>query len=256
VGWCWKENIGSFDLILRTTDGGATWMNQSIIDEHILLSIYFTNEMVGTAAGRYIGDYGEGEILRTTDGGITWTIQYTLRGTYFKGVCFTDADNGTVVGSNQMRGSMPAGYIFRTTNGGATWIDQSSGITQHLNAVCFTDANTGTVVGYSGTILRTTNGGTLVENQPGVPQQYLLSQNYPNPFNPITTITYELLKSSEVTLTVYDVLGREVSVLVNEKRNAGVHEVKFDGSNLASGIYFYRLKAGTYINTKKLVLLK
>jgi Secretion system C-terminal sorting domain len=68
----------------------------------------------------------------------------------------------------------------------------------------------------------------------------LLSQNFPNPFNPSTTIKYELPKSSEVTLSVYDMLGRQVSMLVNDRRSAGVHEVKFDGSNLASGVYFYR----------------
>jgi hypothetical protein len=85
---------------------------------------------------------------------------------------------------------------------------------------------------------------------------YLLYQNYPNPFNPSTTIKYELPKSSDVRLSVYDILGREVSVLVNERREAGVHEVKFEGSNLASGVYFYRLQAGTYMETRKLLLVR
>jgi hypothetical protein len=88
------------------------------------------------------------------------------------------------------------------------------------------------------------------------PRQYELSQNYPNPFNPSTTIKFELPKASHVSLTVYDILGREVTVLVNEKRDAGVHEVKFDGSNLASGVYFYRLKAGDIVQSKRLLLLK
>jgi hypothetical protein len=83
-----------------------------------------------------------------------------------------------------------------------------------------------------------------------------LAQNYPNPFNPATTITYELPIASQVTLSVYDVLGREVSVLVNGRKNAGVHEVKFDGVNLPSGVYFYRLQAGDFCQSKKLVLLK
>jgi chitinase len=75
----------------------------------------------------------------------------------------------------------------------------------------------------------------------GVPTVFMLYQNYPNPFNPSTTIKFDLPTSSQVTLSVYDVLGRQVSVLVNERRNAGVHEVKFDGSNLASGVYFCRV---------------
>jgi hypothetical protein len=83
-----------------------------------------------------------------------------------------------------------------------------------------------------------------------------LSQNYPNPFNPSTTIKFELPKSTMVRLSVYDMLGREVSVLVNERREAGVHEVKFDASGLSSGVYFYRLTAGTFVQARKLLLLK
>jgi len=83
-----------------------------------------------------------------------------------------------------------------------------------------------------------------------------LEQNYPNPFNPSTTITYALPKSSDVRLSVYDILGREVSVLVNERRDAGVHEVKFDGTNLASGVYMYRIQAGGFVQVKRLLLLR
>ena len=83
-----------------------------------------------------------------------------------------------------------------------------------------------------------------------------LYDNYPNPFNPSTTIKFDLPKSSQVNLKVYDILGREVSVLVNEKREAGAYEVKFDGSALASGMYFYRIQAGSFVQTKKLLLLK
>ncbi len=89
-----------------------------------------------------------------------------------------------------------------------------------------------------------------------LPVECTLFQNFPNPFNPATTIRFQLPGSSDVRLTVFDVLGREVSVLVNEKRNAGVYEVKFDGSNLASGMYFYRLQAGNLVQTRKLLLLR
>ncbi len=85
---------------------------------------------------------------------------------------------------------------------------------------------------------------------------YRVLQNYPNPFNPSTTIKFELPKSSEVRLSVYDMLGREVTVLVNERRDAGVHEVKFDASGLSSGVYFYRLQAREFVSTKRMVVLK
>jgi hypothetical protein len=85
---------------------------------------------------------------------------------------------------------------------------------------------------------------------------YALEQNYPNPFNPNTTIQYELPNASEVRLTVFNVLGQEAVTLVNETKPAGIHTVQLDGSRLASGLYFYRLQAGQYVEMKKLVLLK
>ena len=88
------------------------------------------------------------------------------------------------------------------------------------------------------------------------PSVISLSQNYPNPFNPSTTITYKLPQSSVVRLSVFDMLGREVSTLVDERREAGVHEVRFDASGLSSGVYFYRLKAASYVETKTLLLVR
>jgi hypothetical protein len=97
---------------------------------------------------------------------------------------------------------------------------------------------------------------TAVGNNPAVPGIVAMQQNYPNPFNPSTTITYELPKTSVVRLSVFDMLGCEVSVLVNERREAGHHEVKFDGSKLASGVYLYRIQAGSYVETRKLLRVK
>ncbi|MCC6398223.1 MAG: T9SS type A sorting domain-containing protein, partial [Bacteroidetes bacterium] len=85
---------------------------------------------------------------------------------------------------------------------------------------------------------------------------YVLAQNYPNPFNPGTTIRYELPKPSDVRLTIFDMLGRVVSVIVDERREAGVHEVRFDASGLTSGVYLYRLQAGDFVQTRRLLLLK
>ena len=94
------------------------------------------------------------------------------------------------------------------------------------------------------------------ESEDPGPLTYALHQNFPNPCNPTTMIRYQLPVSGEVRLVVYDVLGREVSVLVDERKEGGFHEVKFDGSNLASGVYFYRLQAGDFAQTKRLLLLR
>ena len=88
------------------------------------------------------------------------------------------------------------------------------------------------------------------------PTTYNLAQNYPNPFNPVTSIQYSIPSRSNVVLKVYDVLGNEVAVLVDEEKDRGVYTVTFDGSGLASGMYLYRLQAGNFVETKKMVLMK
>ena len=88
------------------------------------------------------------------------------------------------------------------------------------------------------------------------PEKFILYQNYPNPFNPITSIEYQLPIDSKVSLTVYNILGEQITTLVNEKQSAGVYTLKFDASKLSSGIYIYRLKAGTFTQTKKMILLR
>lgn len=102
----------------------------------------------------------------------------------------------------------------------------------------------------------TTEDLTTLSVTVDAPKSYAMYQNYPNPFNPTTVIMYQLPTNSFVTLKVYDIIGREVSTLVNEQKSMGQYEVTFDGSNLASGVYFYRLQAGSFVQTKKLVLLK
>ena len=88
------------------------------------------------------------------------------------------------------------------------------------------------------------------------PNAFSLFQNYPNPFNPMTKIKYQIPELSFVTLKVYDVLGNEVITLVSEEKPIGNYEVEFDATVLPSGIYFYRLQAGSFVETKKMVLMK
>jgi len=85
---------------------------------------------------------------------------------------------------------------------------------------------------------------------------FFLSQNYPNPFNPVTTIKYQIPKNSHVTLKIFDVLGREVKTIVSEQKSIGRYEVEFDASSISSGLYFYRIKAGDFSDTKKMIVIK
>jgi hypothetical protein len=97
---------------------------------------------------------------------------------------------------------------------------------------------------------------TAVAQQPGAPRTFALDQNFPNPFNPTTQISYELAAAGPVRLTVYDVLGRKVASLVDGEEQAGSHQVRFDGTGLASGVYIYRLQTPSALLQKKMMLVK
>ncbi|MCL5011840.1 MAG: T9SS type A sorting domain-containing protein [Patescibacteria group bacterium] len=97
---------------------------------------------------------------------------------------------------------------------------------------------------------------TDVPRGTSTPTEFKLEQNYPNPFNPVTIIKFKVPSSQVVTLKIYDLLGREVATMVNEEKVPGSYEVKFDGSNLASGMYIYQLQAGNFVQVKKMMLIK
>ncbi len=101
-------------------------------------------------------------------------------------------------------------------------------------------------------------GITNVKNEKNslIPSNYKLYQNYPNPFNPSTTIKFEIPVKSNVKITVYNILGREVSTLINEVKNPGIYKVEFNGENLSSGVYFYKLQTDNYVTMKKMIILK
>ena len=239
TGWVTVGN----GKILHTTDSGTTWVEQlnspSILGLH---DIYFADSFNGWVVG------DNGTILHTTDSGTTWFSQTSGTINRLNSIYFTDADRGWAVGD----------HILQTSDGGTTWLNQLSGA-WWLSDVHFNDANTGWTVGHIGIILHTTNGGvTFVEEAKinDVPTEFLLSQNYPNPFNPSTKIKYSIPQTSEVQIKVFDVLGNEIEILVKEEKPAGTYEVTWYAVNLPSGVYLYQLKAGSYIETKKMLLLK
>ena len=181
-----------------------------------------------------------------------WFWQNPLpQGNDLTAVYIIDANTRTAVGLN--------GTIIRTTDGGANWTMQTSGTPNDFYGICFSNANTGTIVGAGGTILNTTNGGvSFVEEEQidEIPVEFLLSNNFPNPFNPSTKIKYSVPLSSNVELKVYDVLGNEIETLVNEEKLVDSYEITWNAGQLPSGVYFYQLKAGDFISTKKMILMK
>ncbi len=157
---------------------------------------------------------------------------------------------------------------FTQTDGGQQWTEQYSIINYDLKSVFFSDNNLGWLVGELwlngeptiNTRLKTINGGLVSfveENEINeIPTEFNLAQNYPNPFNPSTKIKYSIPQSSDVVIKVFDVLGNEKETLVNEEKPVGTYEIIWNASTLPSGVYFYRLQAGSFVETKKMVLLR
>ncbi len=145
--------------------------------------------------------------------------------------------------------------VYATSNGGSTWTFLGLDSVSVRGLISYGDSTFAYSYADGLYLVRSTVGVTSVDHT-AQPSTFALLQNYPNPFNPTTEIRYQLSAISKVSLKVYDLLGREVETLVEGEMTAGAHRVTFDASRFASGIYFYRLKAGDFIATKKLVLIK
>ena len=247
---------GSNGTILKTTNGGNNWIKLVSGTNNGIFSLIFLNRLTAYAAG------DGGLILKTTDGGNNWKQQISGTNIRLECINFINQTTGWIVGG------FGGDVILKTTNGGTNWIPQVSGSTQQLFCVYF---------------LPTLTGIEPVSTE--LPGKFELFQNFPNPFNPSTIIKFSIpengtpinrdakngkwkIENGNVTLKIYNILGKEVATLVNEKLNPGIYEVTFDArhggsKSLNSGIYFYKLtltdplgRTGDFSETKKLVLLK
>ncbi|MBC8043306.1 MAG: T9SS type A sorting domain-containing protein, partial [Rhizobacter sp.] len=257
--------VGVGGTILRSGDGGDTWnASVSAPTSGDLNAVAWFGDSFAAAKGNSTSStqgFGSavavgvgGTILRSADGGANWT---SVSGG-------TNANLLSVVMASETLGyiSGAGGTILITTDGGTSWTAQSSGTGDTLNSIVVLPNGTGVGVGNNGTAVITNTGGNVLATGEGEtpasskPNAFGLKQNYPNPFNPSTTIRYELAAPSDVKLNVFDVLGREVATLVNQRQSAGNYRVGFNASNLSSGIYFYRLQTGNFTQTKKMLLVK
>ena len=230
-------------FIYKSTDFGNNWIF-NYTSGFRLLNIFMLDKLNYWASGT------SSNFLQTNNGGMSWTVNTfpTIDG-YVTSIFFINRNIGWIL--------RDGGLFLKTIDGCANW-NSSSMRYPIANDLFFMDENVGWMCGGNASILHTTNGGiTFIDNKnPSPPKDFYLKQNYPNPFNPSTKIEYSIPKQSHVIIKVFDLLGREVTTLVNEDKPAGNYNVEFIGSNLPSGIYFYRMEAGNYSSTKKLLLLK
>ena len=238
--------VGDNGLVMRTIDGGDNWFEQLNSIQVNLQGVYFTDSNTGTVVGG--NNLTGARIYRTTNAGNTWTLQYTIPNVALTDVYFTDSQTGAVVGWD--------GIILSTSDAGTTWVSETSNTSTSLISVFFLNSDIGYATGGVGTIL--IKADSAVTNIPAetFPNEFVLKQNYPNPFNPVTIIKYSVPKTSYVSLIVYNIEGREIKRLVEDERITGDYNVEFNGSGLSSGIYFYKLTAGEFTSTKKLILMK
>ncbi|MBK8553698.1 MAG: T9SS type A sorting domain-containing protein [Ignavibacteria bacterium] len=235
----WVTGIGT---ILHTTNSGLNWNSQNI-GVNPIGSLFFTSPLNGWVVAF--------ELYKTTNGGINWVYSPIPNNPLIFDIFFINPNTGYASGFG--------GAVYKTSNAGMNWSLSSVGKSTELYSVRFTSPDTGWVVGSNGAIFKTTTGGEplgINYISSALPDRIYLYQNYPNPFNPSTKIKYELTGNEYVTLKIFDILGKLIKALVHEKQNAGTYETEFDASDMPSGIYFYTLNAGSYIETKRMVLLK
>jgi hypothetical protein len=147
--------------------------------------------------------------------------------------------------------------VYRSRDNGANWAEVNSGLHNlHVNDLVF-DSVGRLFAATDGGVFRSVPFTVSVDEQNEVStEEFKLAQNYPNPFNSSTIITYAIPYQSEVSLVIYNTLGKEVATLVREQKDANVYQVVWNSGNVANGLYLYQLKAGSFTETKKLLLLK
>jgi len=234
---------GDSGKISRSTDGGLTFTAIDIINT-TLYSVAFSDIENGIAAG------SGGKVYRTTNGGISWTESTAGNSAFFDIIYITPS---IVWISGE-------GVMYYSFNAGETWNKANKFHGQEAQYSMSISDGWLFTVGQKGNIIKNYANPSAPVGVKDIDYSqdytFILEQNYPNPFNPETVINFQLLQEGYVTLKIYDVLGTEITSLVNEYKGAGRHSVQFDGSKLSSGVYFYSINAGEYHSTKKMMLLK
>lgn len=248
---------------LRVYDGGSFVERSSGLPANKYVRSVATHINNNTTAYALINGFSEGEkIYRTTNKGVNWiNITGDLPDVPLGDMLPHPTNNNNLYLGTQMG-------CYRTTNGGVNWHRWNNGmpeatIVTEMKWIDSTLENGRFYVAaatYGRSIfVRDISGDDPIGiniTSSEIPKQYNLEQNYPNPFNPVTNIKFSLPKEGFVTLRIYDISGREIALLVNQNLKAGSFNFDFDASRLSSGVYFYRINASEFTDTKKMILVK
>jgi len=241
--------------VFKSTDQGLHWMAvntplSTAGEFHGIQTIVFQDSLTGFAGGvDYPYNDTASTLVKTNDGGLSWTEVSSFLPIYPSTLVYIPNTNNVslFVTSGQGAG--------RTDDGGANWKKLLS--TEPVGPLSFANPNVGWAANSSGIVKYAGDQPTTVTDyHQARPESFQLAQNHPNPFNPSTNIQFTLARRIYVKLKVFDILGREVASLVDKTLDQGTHNVVFEANDLASGIYFYRLQAGAFVQTKKLTLLR
>ncbi|RPI15916.1 MAG: T9SS C-terminal target domain-containing protein [Ignavibacteriae bacterium] len=259
-----NAKLGFIDAgsLRRTSDGGNTWT--PIIGAGNFLDMFFIDSLKGWKCNQ--------DMKKTTDGGLNWTTQTLPSGgnilvASMLKLAMLNKDTLWGVGGQVFYGAGQfRGMVYRTTNGGTNWMYQIPDTTIHIGTYTYIKSRGKTNLWAYTTIptgVHTTTGGDTTwymgirQLSNNIPKDFILKQNYPNPFNPRTVIPYSLKSSAHVKLIAYDILGKEVQVMVDNYQQAGEYEVDFMGKFSSSGVYFYRMSVDDkVVDTKRMILIK
>jgi photosystem II stability/assembly factor-like uncharacterized protein len=288
-----KALVNSGDNIIAGTDEGiyyspnegVTWLQTNVLNLNIP-SLAASTNFVYAAAPAGFGIY------RSADNGVNWTValqstvdyvevaaldNYAFAGSFFGGARYSSNYGSTWFASGGFppdasifalgpvgNGLILAGtdlgpsWIYASFNNGISFSTYSEGLAERASVEAFAVNDSFMFAGTDdhGVWRRLRPGLVNIQTPTDMPQTFRLAQNYPNPFNPTTTIEFELPEAGEVILRIFNLLGEEVEILLLASLPSGSHSVKWDASNLASGLYLYQLEIGDNIETRKMILMK